>query len=67
MEEIDWKLASNTQLKEELERLENGFSAAQEEMRGLVDKIDELNAKMTEMSKSYIEIKEILNKREGKQ
>jgi uncharacterized coiled-coil DUF342 family protein len=67
MEEIDWKLASNTQLKEELERLENGFSAAQEEMRGLVDKIDELNAKMSEMSKSYIEIKEILNKREGKQ
>lgn len=66
MEKIDWKIASNTELKEELERLENEFNLSQQEMKKLVDKIDELNSKMSTMSSSYIEIKEILNKREGK-
>lgn len=67
MEEFDWKLASNTQLKEELGRLEKTFNESQEEMKKIIEKIDELNNKMTTSSQSYIEIKKILNKREGRQ
>lgn len=67
MEEIlNWKLASNSQLKEECARLEKEFEAKQNELREIVNKVDELNASLVEMSKQYRELKEILNKREGK-
>ena len=66
MNETNWNMASNTQLKEELERLENLFNKKQKEMEQIVLEIDILHNDMNNLSKSYVEIKDILNKREGK-
>ena len=66
MEETNWNLASNSQLKEEKARLENEFKAKQNEIGGLVGKINEYNEILIDLSKQYREINEILNKREGK-
>ena len=65
-EEINWKLASNSQLKEECERLEKEFAEKQEILKETVNKIDELNTSLTQLSKQYIEITDIIKKREGK-
>lgn len=65
-ENFNWNLASNAQLKEECERLETEFKKKQEELGGLVSKIDEYNTVLVNLSKQYREVKEILNKREGK-
>ena len=46
---INWQLASNSQLKEECERLEKEF-----------------NETLTKLSKQYVDLKNILNKREGR-
>ena len=66
MKETNWNMASNAQLKEELERLEKLFNAKQKEMEKIVSEIDVLHNDMNNLSKSYVEIKHILNKREGK-
>lgn len=66
MNESNWNMVSNTQLKEELTRLETEFKLKQDEMRKIVLKIDELHNSMNELSKTYVEIKDILDKREGK-
>lgn len=66
MDENNWNMASNSQLKEELNRLDNEFNARQTEMEEVVSKIDVLHEEMNNLSKSYIEIKKILDKREGK-
>lgn len=66
MKETNWNMASNAQLKEELERLEKLFNAKQKEMEKIVSEIDVLHNDMNNLSKSYVEIKDILNKREGK-
>jgi chromosome segregation ATPase len=65
-ENFNWNLASNSQLKKECERLEKEFSTLQTELKEYVNKIDSLNTNLVDMSKKYREIKEILNKREGK-
>ena len=65
-EKFNWNLASNSQLKEECGRLEKEFSTLQTELKEYVNKIDSLNTNLVDMSKKYREIKEILNKREGK-
>ena len=65
-EEFNWKLASNAQLKEECERLENDFTEKQRELGELVSRIDELNNTLVDMSKKYNDIKSILEVREGK-
>jgi len=65
-ENFNWKLASNAQLKEECERLEKEFTRNQEELGKIVSKIDEYNEVLVGLSKQYREVKEILNKREGK-
>jgi len=65
-ENFNWNLASNAQLKEECERLEKEFAQNQEELGKIVSKIDEYNVVLTDLSKQYIQVKEILNKREGK-
>jgi hypothetical protein len=66
MKETNWNMASNAQLKEELERLDKLFNAKQKEMEKIVSEIDVLHNDMNNLSKSYVEIKHILNKREGK-
>ena len=66
MNEGNWNMVSNSQLKEELTRLETEFKLKQDEMRKIVLKIDELHNSMNELSKTYVEIKDILDKREGK-
>ena len=66
MKETNWNIASNAQLKEELERLEKLFNTKQKEMEKIVSEIDVLHNDMNNLSKSYVEIKHILNKREGK-
>lgn len=66
MKETNWNIASNTQLKEELTRLETEFKLKQNEMEKIVSEIDVLHNSMIELSKTYVEIKDILDKREGK-
>lgn len=66
MKETNWNMASNVQLKKELERLEKLFNAKQKEMEKIVLEIDVLHNDMNNLSKSYVEIKDILNKRQGK-
>ena len=66
MKETNWNIASNTQLKEELTRLETEFKLKQNEMEKSVSEIDVLHNSMNELSKTYVEIKDILDKREGK-
>ena len=66
MNESNWNMVSKTQLKEELTRLETEFKLKQDEMGKIVLKIDELHNSMNELSKTYVEIKDILDKREGK-
>lgn len=65
-ENINWQLASNSQLKEECERLEKEFNETQEELKTYVAKIEEFNETLTKLSKQYVNLKNILNKREGK-
>lgn len=65
-ENFNWNLASNAQLKEECERLENEFSEKQQKMKDAVKEIDDLNESLKELSRQYVDIKNILNKREGK-
>lgn len=66
MNESNWNIVSNSQLKEELTHLETEFKLKQDEMGKIVLKIDELHNSMNELSKTYVEIKDILDKREGK-
>ena len=66
MNESNWNMVSNSQLKEELTRLETEFKLKQYEMGKIVLKIDELHNSMNELSKTYVEIQDILYKREGK-
>ena len=66
MNESNWNMVSNSQLKEELTRLETEFKLKQDEMGKIVLKIDELHNSMNELSKTYVEIQDILDKREGK-
>ena len=66
MNESNWNMVSNSQLKEELTRLETEFKLKQDEMGKIVLKIDELHNSMNELSKTYVGIKDILDKREGK-
>ena len=66
MNESNWSMVSNSQLKEELTRLETEFKLKQDEMGKIVLKIDELHNSMNELSKTYVEIQDILYKREGK-
>ena len=66
MNESNWNMVSNSQLKEELTRLETEFKLTQDEMGKIVLKIDELHNSMNELSKTYVEIQDILDKREGK-
>ena len=65
-ENFNWNLASNAQLKEECERLKKEFVRNQEELGKVVSKIDEYNEVLVDLSKQYRQVKEILNKREGK-
>ena len=65
-EDFNWQLASNSQLKEECERLEKEFNEGQEKLKEVVNAVDLINESLIELSKRYREIKEILNKREGK-
>lgn len=65
-ENFNWNLASNAQLKEECERLESEFSEKQQKMKDAVKEIDDLNESLKELSRQYVDIKNILNKREGK-
>jgi len=64
--DFNWKLASNSQLKEECERLEKEFVEKQQEMRQHAEIIDALNETMIELSKQYVVVKDILDKRQGK-
>ena len=66
MEEIDWNMASNSQMKEELQRLKDEFNKKQDEMKNLVAQMDVLHIELDNISKNYVEITKILNKREGK-
>ena len=66
MNESNCNMVSNSQLKEELTRLETEFKLKQDEMGKIVLKIDELHNSMNELSKTYVEIQDILYKREGK-
>ena len=66
MNESNWNMVSNSQLKEELTRLETEFKLKQNEMEKIVSEIDVLHNSMNELSKTYVEIKDILDKREGK-
>ena len=66
MNESNWNMVSNSQLKEELTRLETEFKLKQDEMGKIVLKIDELHNSMNELSKTYVEIQDILYKSEGK-
>lgn len=63
---MDWNIASNSELKEECKRLENDFLEKQQEIKKCVERVEELNKEMNELSATYIEVKNILNKREGK-
>ena len=65
-EDFNWQLASNSQLKEECERLEKEFNEGQEKLKEVVNAVDLINESLIDLSKRYREIKEILNKREGK-
>ena len=66
-ENFNWNLASNNQLREECELLEKEFEEKQAELKKMVNKIEEINGMLTEMSRTYNEVKAILNKREGKE
>lgn len=59
MDDINWNLASNTQLKEECDRLEKEFKEKQKLM-------ENTHKQMVELSKQYVEVKKILDKRQGK-
>lgn len=59
MEEKDWNMMSNTQLQEECERLKNEYESKKEKMI-------QLNEDLIEISLSYCDIMDILDKRLGK-
>lgn len=65
-DEKDWKIASNTELSEECERLESIFTEKQNEMKQHVEAIQKLNEEMNSLSANYLEVRTILNKRIGK-
>ncbi len=65
-EQINWQMASNSQLKEELNRLDTEFGEKQSELKNIVSKIDELHNELNNLSKTYNVINNILYKREGK-
>lgn len=66
MKEIDWNMASNSQIKEELKRLDTEFKEKQNTVKDLVAKIEDLDEEMHNISKSYVDIQKILYKREGR-
>lgn len=66
MEETNWNMASNTQLKEECERLENEYKDKQQIMEETCKKAEALHKEMVELSQHYVEVKNILDKRQGK-
>lgn len=65
-ENINWNLSSNTELKEKIESLEKEFAEKQAELKTIVQRVEELNNSMIELSKEYNKVVEILNKREGR-
>lgn len=56
--EKNWNLVSNKELQDECSRLENEFTEKQKVMKDTYEVMDNL-------SKKYVEIKAILNKRQG--
>lgn len=65
-ENFNWNLASNAQLREEIDALSDEFETKQGELKELVNKIDDINNQLIKMSEKYNYIKGILTKREGK-
>lgn len=63
---INWNMATNLQLRQECKSLEDEFGTLQDTLRQIVERIDEINGRLNELSYEYITIKEILDKREGK-
>ena len=63
---INWNMATNSQLRQECKSLEDEFGTLQDTLRQIVERIDEINGRLNELSYEYITIKEILDKREGK-
>ncbi len=63
---FNWDFASNAQLKEECERLESEFSENQKKMKDAIKEIDDINEALKDLSRQYVAVKKILNKREGK-
>lgn len=59
MKERNWNIASNTQLEEECKRLEKEFEENKKNM-------SKLHEQMVSLSEQYCEVKEILNKRQGR-
>lgn len=66
MEEKDWNIASNKEMKEELERLNTSFQTKQGRMKEVITELESLDKEMNDLSRSYVKIKEILDRREGK-
>lgn len=65
-EEINWQLASNSQLEQECKRLQQEFDGKKESMKEAIDVIESLNEEIHTLSTKYNELKKILDKRQGK-
>lgn len=63
MEENNWELASNSQLKEECERLTKDFEECKAVLLEALTKIEELREGMILMSEKYNKLQIILKRR----
>lgn len=54
-----WNLSSNSHLNEELEKMQEKYEECQQKIKNIYDV-------MLDLSQQYVQIKSILNKRQGK-
>ena len=61
----DVMLLSNDELKNEMDKLEATYKVKQEKLRIVIEEIERLNLEMRDLSKSYVSIRKIYDKRTG--
>lgn len=65
-ENLNLNIISNKELGDIKNTLEGDYKNKQIEMKALCEQVEKLHKEMVDISKRFVEVKEVINKRQGK-
>lgn len=65
-ENFDLNIISNKELDDMKNTLEGDYQNKQIEMKALCEQVEKLHKEMVDISKQFVAVKEVINKRQGK-